>query len=357
MKNLFNLKTVILLLIITGLGCRMFGGLGKGKYFEGENAKNAIENVKGKIGKPFKVAEIMIEENEIRIQVQDPNNSQNLDEYKIANGFLTGPNPVKLNAMQRDLENSTFPIDQINFDAIPNFIREALEKSKIEGAKISRLNFQRAFALREKDMGAFGSAYWQIQIEGTRESVTAAASPDGKLLGIDLSRTNQAASYKVITPEELQKAQDALKKQLGEENIVTRIVIDEDNLVCSFENPQNPQLEESFNFGINGLTKTKRDGFPKRGVRIFENFSLSSINLSEATNYLSKARQRIEIPDAVLTSIKIFRKKESVNDKEAKITWNIDFKKGVNEASVVYNNEGKEIRFSKNGQTIFEEKD
>lgn len=138
MKNLFNLKAVILLLIITGLGCRMFGGLGQGKYFEGENAKNAIEKVKEKVGKPFKISEITIEENEIRMQIQDPNNPQNLDEYKIANGFLTGPSPVKLNAMQRDLENSTFPIDQINFAAIPNFILEALEKSKIEGAKIKR---------------------------------------------------------------------------------------------------------------------------------------------------------------------------------------------------------------------------
>lgn len=352
MKNLFNYKIAIFLLIAVSLGCRTFAE--QGTYLEGENAKNAVEKVKGKIGKSFKVAEIMIEENEIRMQVQDPDNPKNLDEYRIVNDIVSGPNPVRLNTMQRDLENSTFPFEQINFDAIPGFTREALEKSKIEGAKVSRLTFRRAFSMRENDMGAFGSAYWQIQIEGTRESVSAAAGPDGKLLGVDLSRTTQAAEYKAITPQELQKAQDALKTQLRAETIVTRIVIDESSVVCSFESPENPQLESSLQFGINGLTKTKRDSFPKRGTRIFENFSLNDVKLTEAPDFLAKARQRIEMPDAVLTSIKVLRKKDS--DKESRIMWQIDFKKGVNEATVVYNNQGQEIRFSKNGQTIFEEK-
>jgi len=355
MRHKINLVFCLLVILSAGLGCRMLGGLGKANYFEGDAAKTSAEKVSLEIGKPFNVFEVMIENNEFRLQAQDPDNPKNLDEYKVIGGFVTGPNPIKTNAMQKDLEKSTFPFDQINFAAVPDFTREALEKSKIEGAKIRRITFQRGFAIKENDAGALGNGRWHIEIEGTRESASATASPNGKLLGVDLSRTTQAADYKVITPEELQKAHDALRNHLGANTKISKIVIYEKNLGCSIANPQNPSVEDSYQYGINGLTKGGLVQMPKINTSFEQDFVLGDINLPDAANYLEKAKQRVEMPDAVLTSMSIRRTTKSVLNKEFRTVWSVSLKKGVNEASVDYDTEGKEIRVRKNGKTIFEE--
>lgn len=355
MKNPLNSILVIILTILIGLGCRMME-IGETNYLEGKNAQSAAEIVKDKIGKPFKVYQVLIEENEFRLQAQDPNNPQNLDEYKVSNGFVSGPYPVKLNTMQKDLENSTFPFDEINFAAIPDFTREALEKAKIDGAKVNRLEFQRAFALKDTGMGSLGNGRWIIQIEGTRESASAIASPDGKLAGVDLSRTTRAANYKVTSVEELKKAEEAIKNHLGADVKLGEIAIYEDHLSCKTENPENPSIADSYHYGINGLKTSKVDKQPKGQTHIFADFPLKDINLPNAADFIAQAKQKIEMPDAVFSRMTVRGKKSSRQSNDFAIIWTIYFKQGVNEATVIFNNEGKITQISKNGQTIFEEK-
>ena len=348
--------SVLILLVGVGLGCKMLGRLGKTNFFEGGDAKVAAEAIKEKIGKSFNVTEVFIDGDEFRVHAQDPYNPKNLDEYKYVGGFVTGPNPVKLNAMNENLEKSSFPFDEINFAAIPDFAREAIEQSGIEGAQIYRMTFQRGFAITETDAGSLGNARWLIEIKGTREDVSAAASPDGKLLGVDLSRTSKAADYKVTTPEELKKAQTALRNFLGENAKVSEIVIYEKYLMCKTANRENPSVEDSYQYGINGLTKQGLVKLPKIKTPFNEDLTLGDINLPDAANYIEKAKQRVEMPDASLTSFSIRRTTKSVMDKTFRTEWGVSLKKGVNEASVYYDNDGKEIRVRKNGKEIFSEK-
>ena len=95
---------------------------------------------------------------------------------------------------------------------------------------------------------------------------------------------------------------------------------------------------------------------PKVKISIFEDFSLSDINLTDAAKYIEKAKQRVEMPDATISSFSIRRTKKSVMDDTFRIEWSVSLKKGVNEASVDYDNDGNEIRVRKNGKTIFSEK-
>lgn len=354
MKNALTLNLVIVITILFGSGCRMIG-MGKTNYLEGKNAQEAVEKVKAQIGKPFKVFSVAVEETEIRLQAQDPTKPQNLDEYRITNGFLSGPNPIKLNALQKDLEKSTFPIDGINFAAIPEFTREAAEKAKIEGGRVTRLEFQRAFAMTETNAGALGNARWIIQIEGSRESASAFASPEGKLAGVDLSATTRGANYKVITPEELQKASDALKTNPGGSAKIAKLIIYEDYLACNVETPENPNVADEYKFGINGLTRSKVDNIPQSRFQIFKDFSLSEINLLNAADFIAKARQQTEMPESVFASMSVQRKQTNLEKNNFQIIWSVSLKQGINEATVVFNNSGKVIRVSRNGKTILEE--
>ncbi|HQU85941.1 MAG TPA: hypothetical protein PKY59_22635 [Pyrinomonadaceae bacterium] len=347
----------LFLLFCAVLGCGRFGGLmDRRSFFEGERAKEAAKAIKEKIGKPFKVTEVFIEKNEFRVQAQDPNNPKNLDEYKFVGGFVTGPQPVKLNGMNEDLEKSTFPFDDINFDAIPAFTKEAIERSGIDGAQIYRMTFQRGFAITERGAGSLGNAAWRIEIKGEREDVTASAAPDGKLLGIDLSRTSRAKDYKVITPEELEKAQNTIKNALGENLMVSKIVIYENNLMFSSANPQNKSVEDNFQYGINGLTKNGLVQMPKITSVIGEDFSINSVDLKNAAKFLERTKQRVGMPDGVVSSLSIRRSTVSVMSKTMRTVWDVNLKKGVNEGSVYFDNDGNEIRVRKNGETIWEEK-
>ncbi|MEO6589485.1 MAG: hypothetical protein ABIP06_09290 [Pyrinomonadaceae bacterium] len=355
MKNIFTNCSVLLILICVGVGCKTLGRLGKTDYFAGDSAKVAADAINEKIGKSFNVTEVFIDGGEFRVQAQDPDNPKNLDEYKYVAGFVTGPNPVKLNGMNENLEKSSFPFDKINFAAIPEFAREAIEKSGIEGAKIYRMTFQRGFAITDGSAGSLGNARWHIEIKGTREDVTAAANPDGKLLGVDLSRTSKAADYKVITTEELQKAQDALKNFLGENARVSDIVIYEKYLMCKTANRENPSVEDTYQYGINGLTKQGLVQMPKINTQLNEDFTLGDINLTDAAKYIEKAKRRVEMPDATISSMSVRRTVKSVMDRVFYTEWSVNLKKGVNEGSVYYDNDGKEIRVRKNGKIIFDE--
>src|SRR5688500_8794787 len=98
-----NLILALIPVIFVGLACNRLAAL-DANLFESSNAEKAVTEIKNKIGKPFKVTEIVIEKDKLKIHAQDPNNPQNLDEYRYTAGFVAGPNPVKLNAMNNNLE-------------------------------------------------------------------------------------------------------------------------------------------------------------------------------------------------------------------------------------------------------------
>lgn len=358
MKNSLSAVFVVAILILVVAGC---GGVKdllpkKGQFFEGDSAKTAATAVRDKIGKPFKVIEVFIDDNEFRVQAQDPNNPKNVDEYKYVAGFVTGPTAVKLSGMYDDPDQSSFPFDEIDFGAIPTFTKEAIAKAGIEGAKIYRMTFQRGFALTDKGAGALGNPRWHIEIEGTRENVTAAADPKGKLLGVDVSRTAKAADYSVLTKQELQKAQDALKNHLGSRTDVVEILIYDKFLTCKVPNPENPKVNDDYKFDINGLSKTGLVKMPSIRFPGRENFSINDIDLTKAADFVDKARTRVEMPGGSVSSFSIRRSKSPFDDKGFRTIWDVNLKAGVKEGSVEYDSEGDEISVRKNGEIISKEK-
>src|SRR3982751_6741622 len=128
MKNLLTGSVAVSLILGLGLGCSGLRGLvpKKGQYFEGNAAQTAAAAVKDKIGKPFKVVEVFIDDNEFRVHAQDPNNPRHVDEYKYVAGFVSGPAPIQLNGLIEDPEKSSFPFDEIDFSAVPKITKEAL---------------------------------------------------------------------------------------------------------------------------------------------------------------------------------------------------------------------------------------
>ena len=359
MKRNHSSVLALAIVVFVVLGC---GGLRnmlpkEGQYFEGDAAETAAAAIKNEVGKPFKVVEIFIDGNEFRVKAQNPDNPRNVDEYRYAAGFVTGPTPVQLNGLIDNPEKSSFPFDEIDFAAIPKFCKEALTRADLEGGKIYRLTFQRGFAMTDDgDAGALGNARWHIEIEGSRESVSAAADPKGKLLGVDLSRTSKAADYKLLDENELKRAQDLVKNTLGENVQLIDMVFYDKFFMFKVPNAENPKVSDDYKYDINGIT---RSGLVKMSIMRTgreENYSIADVDFANAVRFFEKAKARVGMPNASLASMSVRRRKSMFDDKGFRTEWHVSLKSGVNEASVSYDNDGTEMRVRKNGETISEEK-
>ena len=357
MKNFPTTCIVASIFLIAILGC---GGLKNlipkpGQYFQGDSAQKAAKAIRDKIGKPFNTIEVFIDDSEFRVQAQDPNNPKHVDEYKYVAGMVTGPTPVQLSSLVSDPDKSSYPFDDIDFSAIPKFTKEALDKAGIEGGRIYRLTFQRGFAITDKSVGALGKPYWNIEINGSRENVTAAADPKGNLLGVDLSRTSKANDYTVLAKPELQKAQDALRNYLASRPVIEITMYDK-SITCKVANMENPKVTDSVKYDINGLSSGDLVKLPNIQIPGDENFQMSDVDLANAADWIEKAKDRVSMPDSTLAVLIIKRNKSPFNNKGYRTLWDINLKSGVKEASITYDNSGNEVRITKNGDTIFEEK-
>lgn len=149
MVELFKVRTAIFALgfaCFALLGCDRFRDGGQVDLFEGDSAVSAVSKIKEKVGSDVRVIRGEIRGNEMRIIVQSPANSQDLDEYVFANGTVQGPNPVQAQS-RGDLEIKaegypTTSIDDIDFAIIPNLNRLAVGLSKLEGAQVALITLE-----------------------------------------------------------------------------------------------------------------------------------------------------------------------------------------------------------------------
>ncbi|MEP6705176.1 MAG: hypothetical protein ABJB34_10265, partial [Acidobacteriota bacterium] len=231
-----------------------------------------------------------------------------------------------------------------------------IDRAGIEGGKIYRLTFQRGFAMTDTGMGSLGNARWHIEINGARENVTAAADPKGKLLGVDLSRTSKAADFKLLTEDELRKAQEMVKNNIGSNTEFIEIVFYDKFFMFKVPNAENPKVSDDYKYDINGIS---RSGFIKMAsIRRpgAENYSINDVDFANAARLFEKAKNRVGMPTASLGSLSVQRASSHFDNKGARTIWSVSLKSGVNEAFVDYDNDGKEVRVRKNGDVISEEK-
>ncbi|HEX4953498.1 MAG TPA: hypothetical protein VF017_08905 [Thermoanaerobaculia bacterium] len=146
-------------------------------YFEGDHAAKAVAQLAEKLGAPIKALEISVYTDSVRLQVQDPNKLDNVDEYRVRNGVVGDPIPVRLFG-GGNLEENLYQASDVRFDLIPQLITRAGEEIDLEGEEIThvivkrRLPFSRGVRIR-------------VFVDGTRKSGSLDADSDGKVIEID----------------------------------------------------------------------------------------------------------------------------------------------------------------------------
>ncbi len=145
MKNASVSGLAIILLFTAILGCGKIGLPGNVDLFEGDNAAKAAQKIKEKVGEEsIRVIRGEIRKDTMQLTIQAPNDPKNMDVYKFENGIVSGPEPVQVMRlgnleMTADKYNPT-DLSEINFEAIPGMIKNAIELSKLDEAKVDLIS-------------------------------------------------------------------------------------------------------------------------------------------------------------------------------------------------------------------------
>jgi hypothetical protein len=167
------------------LGCKLLGGLPKtGNLFEGNAIPDAIGQLKKKVGGPVKALSVEIKSDELTLEAQDPKNPAHVDSYRYSKGLVSGPTPVNLSKLiDSDVEHNVFDLDEISFDAVPALVKASIEKTGLEGGKVSEMHLGRGLIL---DKGlSMGAPQWNIHVGGPRGDATVYANGKGEIVKVN----------------------------------------------------------------------------------------------------------------------------------------------------------------------------
>jgi hypothetical protein len=144
-------------------------------FFESDALSELEPKMTEKIGGEVKALDLSIYENNLKIQVQDPKKTENVDGYDYKNGVISEPVPVRLYG-GGNLEQNLFKLKEVNLAKIPELIDEAREKSQdLEGAKVTHV-------IVKKDLPFSNKIKIRVYLSGTRKSAWLVADADGKVI-------------------------------------------------------------------------------------------------------------------------------------------------------------------------------
>jgi hypothetical protein len=343
----FSLWVGVLLACNLSNGTRSHDGM-----FVGAAMTRAGVALKQKLGGPFKVLNVEIIHDSVKVRAQDPKQPANVDEYQYwaTSQSLSGPRPVELTSLDNNLDNTLFDFDSVNWDATESLARMALERTRIDGGKINKIIVERNLAIGDT-VTKSGSVQWSIDVGNAREHASAYADPQGKIVRLDLSHTSRAAKFTLFSAEALRDAVSQIDAFCGGHAKVMDLAISDKWLKFKAPDPKTGEISH-YNYDISGL---KNDVIldvsgPDINVkRLLQNhkieeilFDLDAIKLEQAPEIGQRAVQRLGLENARPSSIRI--KREQLGESTKLTTyWQVDCRMGRKWGTVNYDADGKEL--------------
>jgi hypothetical protein len=135
-------------------------------YYEGAHAAEAIQQIRAKVGEPFRVMRISVDNDSVTAEVQDPKKKENVDSYEIQRGEMRAPRPVHLvgETDQKTIDANMFDPAGVDWTKITEILRQGNEKIQLEGRELSDISI-------ERDMYADGRPIIvDVNYRGTRKN-------------------------------------------------------------------------------------------------------------------------------------------------------------------------------------------
>jgi hypothetical protein len=151
MKNSVTMFTATLVLLIAVLGCNKLTNLANVDMYQGDGAAKAAAAIKDKIGADkIGVIRAEVRKDSMKITIQAPDNPKNMDEYTFEKGRASGPKPVQAMSLGNlEMTGDKYHVTDfkdINFGAIPETVRQAIDRSGLENGRVDVITMDQQYA-------------------------------------------------------------------------------------------------------------------------------------------------------------------------------------------------------------------
>lgn len=354
-SKLISLAALFLMVGVL-LACNLSKMMSKSNMFEGTETQDAAAAFKKKFDGPIKALSLTIETDSATLRAQDPKNPQHVDEYKYVKGFVTGPNPVQLNMLERNLDKTLFNLDEVNLAATPALAKAAVERTKLEGGKVTKMEIERSLDLSavldrsSNDLIKSGRVQWRISVEGTREHASAVANMKGDLTGVDLSQTARAGNVNYYEGDAMSQAASQIKEAFGGRVKLLELIIYDKYVWFKAQDPQKPGEFNQYKCDINGVSRNRavdlRSILGPKGWNLKPEdflFDLDEVNFAKTPDLAKATLDKLQIDGGHITLMKVSRGSWGTIRDNKEIRWEVSVS-GTRQKNgyVVYDTQGNQ---------------
>lgn len=355
-ESKLSFLSALFLVVSALLGCNLSKMLSKSNLFEGTAMQDAATAFKKKIGGPIKVLSLKIETDSATLRAQDPKDPQHVDEYKYVKGLIIGPTPVELNSMERKLDQTLFDLDEVNLAATPALAKAAVERVKLEGGKVTKMEIERNLnlsAVFDKSSNALvksGGVQWRVSVAGTREHAAVVANSKGEITGVDLSQTARAGNVNYYEGDAMSQAASKIKEGFGGRVKLLELIIYEKYVWFKAEDPQKPGEFNQYKCDINGVSRDRavdlRTILGPRSWKLKPEdflFDLDEVNFTRTPELAKATVDKLQMDGGHLALMKVSRGSWGTIREDKAIKWEVTVN-GARQKSgyVVYDTQGNQ---------------
>ncbi len=147
------------------------------------------------MGRGTDLATVVIEPGVIRVRARAARGGPRVDgwEVRLPRGLfgghaVSGPSPERGAGPDGDVESGFFPAAALRLDLIPKAGAEALRRAAFsDPSRVTQVRIERMLVFAPDP--SYGELRWSIQVASAYESATASVTPEGVIIGMDLSQT------------------------------------------------------------------------------------------------------------------------------------------------------------------------
>ena len=228
-------------------------------------AANAVKEVAAKIGGTPQVSLIEITPDEVVMQVQGDKDFH-VNEWRwtlvefwyFEKSFVSGPNPVRPHTPVDDITASFFPLSEIALDKVPEVVAAAIKRAALEDpGTVERVRIERQVSIFPKSQ--YGEPRWMVYVDSGRENATVFAAADGTINGADLSGTQRARNFNMLTDD---KYLDQVKSELAavlEDARVREVSFSKHGVSVRTEHPEKKDYAIRHSWNLYGVARDPMD--------------------------------------------------------------------------------------------------
>lgn len=318
-------------------------------FFDEEGGiARAVETLRAKGGFE-RIVSIDVVGTQVSIEAQEPFNNRRVGRWTLTKqsialfGWeihweeLNGPEPVKLNLVDPDVEASLFDLTAVDLAAIDGLMKDALARAALEDpASVTNMTIRRQHFRLPAALS--GGIRWSVEVRSDRETAVVFADAKGRIAGLDLTHTNRGRAFDLLAAlDRLPEAARDFAEGVGTGPVLVEARITSHGV--SFKSnleEKNPDFgfigrdqRQTFDWGVNGLTR----GTGTTGGLFWEGppFAVTETDWSLAPALVQKARDALDMPDAAIDTIELAKPRDQPGT--PRLEWNItllkDGEKGV----------------------------